>query len=303
MSQSMKEWKIKPNDKVQRIDLFLQSSTNETRSYLQKLIKEGFVFVNGNIVKPNYIIKLNDHIVINEPTKTNYTLKPVNLDLEIVYEDEFFAVINKPKNLIVHPSDSFQETTLINGLLYQFEQLSNQNEPYRQGFVHRLDKDTTGLMIICKDDITHEKLKRMFQNRKIEKFYLAIAYHEFKELSGQINQAIIRHPKWRQQMTTSPSGRTAITKYKVINQNNGFAYLELNLITGRTHQIRVHLKAINHPILGDPIYGPKKVYKNNGPYLHAHRLVFNHPITKKKLDISIEPPIEFMEELIIRQLV
>ena len=270
---------------------------------MQKLIKSGDILVNNKTVQPSYLVKLSDEIKLNIPEEEDYNLNPVNLDLEVVYEDEYLAIINKPKGLVVHPSDSYKDITLINGLIYQFGSLSNQKEPFRQGIVHRLDKDTSGLLIISKDDITHQKLKTMFQRRKITKYYLAIVYHEFKEFSGIIDKAIVRHPKRRQHMTTSLTGRRAITKFEVISQHNGFAYLKLDLITGRTHQIRVHMQSINHPILGDPIYGPKKIYGSTGPYLHAYRLIFTHPITKKELDIKIKPPFEFNKELINRQLI
>lgn len=297
----MKEWKIVNTNQI-RIDVFLQKETNLSRNYLQNLIKDGLVLVNNAPVKPNYQIRIGDVVTLEEPTKKELELAKIDLNLEVVYEDEYLAIINKPKGLVVHPSESYQGVTLINGLIHRFTKLSNQDEPLRQGIVHRLDKDTSGLLIICKDDLVHEKLKKMFQQRKIQKTYLAIVYHEFKVQFDTINKPIIRHPKWRQQMTTSEIGRNAITKYEVLSQNNGFAYLKLDLITGRTHQIRVHMQSINHPILGDPIYGPKKVYGKNGPYLHAHQIEFVHPVTKEKLNITVEPPKEFQLELINRHL-
>lgn len=298
----MEQLKIKQNDSKERIDTYLTNNTSHSRNYIQNLIKDGYIKINNKLVKANYILKVGDLISISEPKQEEANLSPANLNLEVIYEDEYLAVINKPKGLVVHPSDSYTGVTLINGLIYQFKTLSNQAEPFRQGIIHRLDKDTSGLMIIGKDEEAHQKLKRMFQLRKIEKRYIAIVYNEFKEYQGTINKPIVRHPKLRQQMTTSLSGRSALTEYKVINQNNGFAYIEVNLITGRTHQIRVHMKSIHHPILGDPIYGPKKVYGTTGPFLHASKLSFTHPITKKRLDFEIEPSIEFINELIKRQL-
>ncbi|MGI6782181.1 MAG: RluA family pseudouridine synthase [Acholeplasmataceae bacterium] len=299
----MIQWKIK-EEKTTRIDKFLQEKTNQSRNQIQQLIKSSQVLVNHKETKPSYILRVGDLVSLSLPEeKKEEAPKKVNLNLEIIYEDEYLAIINKPKGLVVHPSDSYEGTTLVNGLLYEFDKLSNQSEPFRQGIVHRLDKDTSGLLIVGKDDLAHEKLKLMFQRCQIRKHYLAIVYHEFKEYCGNIEKPIIRHPKHRQMMTTAETGRNAITKYEVLSQNNGFAYLKLNLVTGRTHQIRVHLKSINHPILGDPIYGPKKVYGKSGPFLHAYQLEFNHPITKEKLNFIVEPPQDFKLELVKRHLV
>jgi 23S rRNA pseudouridine1911/1915/1917 synthase len=299
------EWKLKSEIPV-RIDKFLHEKTNYSRNQLQNLIKLGIVFVNNKpITKPSHLIKDGDFVVMMEITdkKIEATPQPIDLNLAVIYEDEYLAVINKPKGLIVHPSDSYQGVSLVNGLLFLFTKLSNQKEPFRQGIIHRLDKDTSGLLIVGKDDLAHEKLKLMFQKRQIKKEYLAIVYYEFKDEQGIIEKPIIRHKKNRQMMTVSDLGRNAITKYQVLSQNNGFAYLKLNLVTGRTHQLRVHLKSINHPILGDPIYGPKKVYGEIGPYLHAHKLEFKHPITKEKLNFAVEPPQEFQLELTKRGLI
>src|SRR5690554_564786 len=297
----MRDWTIKETTNLSRIDVFLQSETEFSRNYIQNLIKEGLVLVNEKTTKANYIIKPGDVVVMVIPKQKKIALEPVNLNLEVVYEDEYLAVINKPKGLVVHPSDSFMETTLVSGLLYQFDKLSN--DPIKPGIVHRLDKDTSGLLIIAKDDETLKKLQNQFKNRTISKIYLAICYGEFKTFNGTIDKPIIRHPKKRQQMTTALTGRRAVTHYKVLSQNNGYSYIELDLITGRTHQIRVHLKSINHPILGDPVYGPKKVYGSVGPYLHAYKLSFNHPITKRRLELTSEPPAVFINELINRRLV
>ncbi|MGI6770823.1 MAG: RluA family pseudouridine synthase [Acholeplasmataceae bacterium] len=298
----MRQWKIK-NEIQTRIDKFLQEKTKYSRNQIQQLIKSGDVLVNDTVVKPSYLLKDSDFVILKDPViLEKEELKPVDLNLDVIYEDKYFAVINKPKGLVVHPSDTYEGTTLVSGLLHEFDSLSNKDEPFRQGIVHRLDKDTSGLLIIGKDEEAHQKLKLMFQRRQIKKYYLAIVYYEFKEEYGVIEKPIIRHKKHRQMMTTAETGRNAITKYEVLAQNNGFAYLKLDLITGRTHQIRVHLKSINHPILGDPIYGPKKVYGNTGPYLHAYSLEFNHPITKEKLNFEVEPPKEFKLELIKRSL-
>jgi 23S rRNA pseudouridine1911/1915/1917 synthase len=298
----MMEWKIREEIQT-RIDKFLQENTEFSRNQIQHLIKSGDVLVNDSLVKPSYLLKNGDFITLNTPKiEKEVELKPVDLNLEIVYEDEYLAIINKPKGLVVHPSNTNEGVTLVSGLIHEFDLLSNEDEPLRRGIVHRLDKDTSGLLIIGKNDEAHNKLKLMFQRRQVKKHYLAIVYHEFKEYTGIIDKPIIRHKKHRQMMTTANTGRSAMTTYEVLSQNNGFAYLKLDLITGRTHQIRVHLKSINHPILGDPVYGPKKVYGNTGPYLHAYALEFNHPITKEKLNFSVEPPKEFQIELTKRGL-
>ena len=199
----MRDWTIKETTNLSRIDVFLQSQTEFSRNYIQNLIKDGLVLVNEKTTKANYIIKPGDVVVMVIPSEKKITLEPINLNLEVVYEDEYLAVINKPKGLVVHPSDSFMETTLVSGLLYQFDKLSN--DPIKPGIVHRLDKDTSGLLIIAKDDETLKKLQNQFKNRTISKIYLAICYGVFKTFNGTIDKPIIRHPKKRQQMTTAPS--------------------------------------------------------------------------------------------------
>lgn len=293
---------VKLNDKLERIDQYLTKRLNFSRSHIKNLIEKKLVLVNDNETKANYIVKIGDKIIVYEEKKPEHNLNPVNLNLEVVYEDDYLAVINKPKNLIVHASDTFYGITLVNGLMYEFEKLSNEAEPLRRGIVHRLDKDTSGLLIIAKDDKTHLKLKKMFQKRNIKKEYLAICYRPFKEFKGTINKPIKRHPKKRQKMAVFKTGRSAITHYEVLAQNDSYSLVKLDLVTGRTHQIRVHLKSIHHPILGDEVYGPRKVYKNNGPYLHAYKLEFNHPITKKRLSLEAKPPKVFLDELNFLQL-
>lgn len=281
--------------KKERIDLYLVAVLDETRSQIQAKIKKNLILVNNNQVKPNFVLNIGDLITIKEEEKIDY-LKAINLDLEVIYEDNYLAVINKPQGLITHPGHSYQGITLINGLKYLFPKLSNfENDPLRPGVVHRLDKETSGIMIIAKDEEAHKLLKEAFQRRKIQKVYEAIVHKPFLETTFTIDLPIKRHELKRQKMAVNLEGRKALTKGFLISQTDKYSYLKLELITGRTHQLRVHLSYIGHPILGDEIYGFKK--DTNRLYLHAKAITFNHPITKKELSFETKLPNYFIEKL------
>lgn len=290
------KYKIKEKDQFKRLDhLLTEILPNISRNKIKNNITTGHILVNGTTVKAGYKLAIDDLITIDLMDESNKydSLESVNLNLEIVYEDDDLAIINKPKNLVVHPADSFTGVTLVNGLLYQIDKLSTINGENRPGIIHRLDKDTEGLIIVAKSDLAHQRLAKDLANRKITKKYLAICYGTFNEATATINMPITRDPKNRLKMTTKIDGRPAITHLKVLKQLRRHSLIELDLVTGRTHQIRVHLKAIGHPLLGDQTYGPKNVYGNTGQYLVAHYLEFKHPITKKALQFELKMPNSF----------
>ena len=284
-------------DSDQRIDKFLADYLeNYTRSAIQKEIKSGNIFVNDKKIKPNYILAYKDVIKGYIPAKEEITILAENMDIKVIYEDDHIAVINKDANIVVHPSPNNYSGTLVNGLLYHYgDNLSTFAGKLRPGIVHRLDKDTTGLIIIAKNNQAHQILAKMMLNYKITRKYHAIVYGNFIDEEGKIDQPIGRHPTDRTTMTVRyENSKDALTSYKVLRQYEGFSYLELTLHTGRTHQLRVHMKHIGHPILGDLVYGPKKQsFSKTGQLLHAKILEFNHPITNELMQFDCPLPSYF----------
>ena len=299
-------------DKKVRCDVFLSEKiSNLSRTSIQKLIKEKFVFVNGKNIKPNVILDIGDEISVSIPEKKENTLVAEDIDLDIVYEDDYIIIINKPRNMVVHPAAGNEEHTLVNALLNHCK-LSMINSE-RPGIVHRLDKDTTGLIICAKDDETHLKLVDMFSKRDISKKYLAICNGSFSKESGFIDKTIGRDEKDRKKMSVkSKSGKEALTEYNILTSNLKYSLVDVTLHTGRTHQIRVHFSSINHPIVGDDTYGNKnEKIKAKGQMLHSYYLEFLHPITNEKLQFRVLPDeyffsilyktgLEFSEELLCK---
>lgn len=276
-----------------RIDLYLPRVLEKTRSFVQKLIDEGNVFVNQTQIKrASYKIKGGDIIKVIIPEPKMLDLKPQDIDIEVVYEDEYLAVINKPKGMVVHPAVGNYENTLVNALLYKFEgRLSSINGVIRPGIVHRLDKDTSGLLIIAKNDEIHLRLSFMLKEHEIKRVYYAICEGQMKEDRGVINAPIGRHPRNRLKMAVISNGKEAITFFEVIKRFKNYTFLKLSLKTGRTHQIRVHLSYIGHPILGDGLYGKEKNEFNiNGQVLHAGEIEFVHPVTNKLMNFKVDLP-------------
>ena len=277
-------------DKKVRCDVFLSEKiSNLSRTSIQKLIKEKFVFVNGKNIKPNVILDIGDEISVSIPEKKETKLVAEEIDLDIIYEDDFIIIINKPRNMVVHPAAGNEEHTLVNALLNHCK-LSMINSE-RPGIVHRLDKDTTGLIICAKDDETHLKLIDMFSKREISKKYLAICNGSFSKESGFIDKPIGRDEKDRKKMSVkSKSGKEALTEYNILTSNLKYSLVDVTLHTGRTHQIRVHFSSINHPIVGDDTYGNKnEKIKAKGQMLHSYYLEFLHPITNEKLQFRVLP--------------
>lgn len=277
-------------DKKVRCDVFLSEKiSNLSRTSIQKLIKEKFIFVNGKNIKPNIILNIGDEISVSIPEKKEIKLVAEEIDLDIVYEDDYIIIINKPRNMVVHPAAGNEEHTLVNALLNHCK-LSMVNSE-RPGIVHRLDKDTTGLIICAKDDETHLKLVDMFSKRDISKKYLAICNGSFSKESGFIDKPIGRDEKDRKKMSVkSKSGKEALTEYNILTSNLKYSLVDVILHTGRTHQIRVHFSSLNHPIVGDDTYGNKnEKIEANGQMLHSYYLEFSHPITKENLSFTVLP--------------
>ena len=285
-----------------RIDRYLSEQYPEhSRSYLQKMIKDGNVLVNGKHIKSNYKLSEEDEIQIEipEPKEVDIQAEPVPLD--IIYEDSDIIVLNKQKDMVVHPCPGHYTGTLVNGLLYHCkDQLSGINGELRPGIVHRIDKDTTGLLVICKNDHAHNFIAEQLKVHSITRKYHAIVYHNIGEEEGSVDAPIGRNPNDRKKMAVNyKNGKRAVTHYKVLERlKEQYTYIECSLETGRTHQIRVHMSHIHHPLLGDEVYGPKKdKFHLQGQCLHAKVLGFIHPTTKEYMEFTSPLP-EYFEQLL-----
>lgn len=286
--------------KKQRIDIIISTQINEiTRSQTQDLITQGLVQVNGKKIKKNYIACENDEIKITIPDPKPLEAIAENIPIDIVYEDDDLLVVNKPKGMVVHPAPGHANGTLVNALLYKSENLSGINGVIRPGIVHRIDKDTSGLLIIAKNDFAHKELAKQIKEHSFSREYEAVVYGKMKSEADTINLPIGRNPKDRKKMAvTYTNSKEAITKYKVITQYSKFAHLRLTLTTGRTHQIRVHMSYIGHPVAGDEVYGPHNVIKSlYGQCLHAKYIGFTHPRTQKFIQFESELPSYFQHFL------
>lgn len=282
----------------ERIDSFLSGKTDFTRTRIQQLIKDRNITVNGKPTKSSYKIEENDEITIEVPEVETTEIKPENIKIDIVYEDSDIAVINKQAGLVVHPAHGHYSGTLVNALLYHIKDLSGINGEIRPGIVHRLDKDTSGLIVIAKNDKVHAALTEMFQEKKIRKTYLAILKGKLNKSEGKIVTQIGRDKNDRKKMTViddAAKGKNAITNYRVISQNNLFTLVKVNIETGRTHQIRVHMRHLEYPILGDSVYGRKDNEKRQ--MLHAYKLEFIHPVTGRQMEFIGEIPEDFQKAL------
>ena len=282
----------------ERIDSFLSGKTEFTRTRIQQLIKEHNITVNGKATKSSYKIEKDDEIVIEVPEAETTEIKPENIKIDIVYEDSYIAVINKQAGLVVHPAHGHCSGTLVNAILYHIKDLSGINGEIRPGIVHRLDKDTSGLIVIAKNDKVHAALTEMFQKKKIKKTYLAILKGKLNKSEGKVVTQIGRDKIDRKKMTViddASKGKIAITNYRVISQNSLFTLVKVNIETGRTHQIRVHMRHLGYPILGDSVYGRKDNEKRQ--MLHAYRLKFLHPVTGNPMEFAGEIPEDFQRAL------
>lgn len=284
---------VKETDKGQRIDTYLTDNTKYSRSKIQKMIKLGYILVNDKEINSNYKIKPNDNIDIEE-YEEDITVEPEEMDIDIVYEDEYLAIINKQSGVVVHPAVGNYKHTLVSGLAYHFNKLSKENT-IRPGIVHRLDKDTSGLMVVAKNDEVHEKLSTMIRKKEVERKYLALVWGIVRHDKGTIDAPIGRDINNRQKYTvTSINSKDSITHFKVIKRYQEVTLVECKLDTGRTHQIRVHMNYINHPVVNDKVYSNRKIIDPEfGQMLHSYSIKFIHPITKKELYFKVDPPVEF----------
>ncbi|SFE40415.1 23S rRNA pseudouridine1911/1915/1917 synthase [Thermoanaerobacter thermohydrosulfuricus] len=285
-------------DEGKRIDVFLAAELDYTRSYIKKLIVDGLVFVNGKTVKPSYKVKENDEVVVNIPEVEKIDVMPENIPLDILYEDDDIIVISKPQGMVVHPAPGNYSGTLVNALLYHCKNLSGINGILRPGIVHRLDKDTSGVMVVAKNDKAHISLSNQIKERSVFKKYVAIVEGVIKDEAGEIEAPIGRHPVDRKKMAVIEEGRYALTLYKVLERFKENTLVEAVIKTGRTHQIRVHMAYIGHPVVGDPVYGFKKQkFKLEGQALHSRVLGFMHPT--KGVYMEFEAPLpEYFVRLI-----
>ena len=283
----------------QRLDVLCASEFQDkisSRSYVQKLIETGNISVNNKQTKANYKVKTGDKISFIPPKLQEVTILPEDITIDIVYEDSDILVINKARGMVVHPAPGNYSGTLVNALLYYCKDLSDINGIIRPGIVHRIDKDTTGLLVVAKNNAAHIFLSEQLKNHDIKREYIAVAEGIIKENSGTVKLPIGRHPIDRKKMAVrSENSKEAITHFSVVKRLQGHTLVVCNLETGRTHQIRVHLSHIGYPIVGDPLYGYRDTHGITGQALHARKLTFTHPSTKEVVSFEAEPPADFSE--------
>ncbi len=281
-----------------RLDAYLSKELDEiSRTYIQKLIKDGFVLVNGKGKKPRYSVQEGDYIEVSFPKPKVFEINPENIPLDIIYEDGDIAVINKPKGMLVHPASDSYSGTLVNALLYHMDSLSSLNEVFRPGIVHRLDKDTSGLLVVAKNNEAHKFLSDKLVARDFKREYIALVNGVVEEDFGVINKPIGRNQRDRKKMAvTEKNSKEAITQYRVLERFENYTLVQASLMTGRTHQIRVHFEYINHPVVGDPVYSPiKDEFKLKGQLLHAIRIGFVHPTTGEYMEFETDIPKRFRD--------
>lgn len=280
-----------------RLDKALADLTDLSRSQANDEIKKGTVLVNGEPVKAKYTVKEGDIISYQLPEEEILDYEAEDIPIDIVYEDEYLAIINKAQGMVVHPSAGHSSGTLVNALLYHIKDLSTINGVVRPGIVHRIDKDTSGLLMIAKNDKAHHILADELKAKKSLRKYLAIVHGNLPNDRGMIEAPIGRSEEDRKKQAVTAKGKDAITRFQVVERFGDFTLVELSLETGRTHQIRVHMAYIGHPVAGDPLYGPRKTLAGNGQFLHAQTLGFTHPSTGEMVTFTAEPPIIFRQTL------
>ena len=289
---------IYQQEEPMRIDKFLVNEMEDfSRNSIQIYIKDNHVLVNDKVVKANYILKKGDAISITIPDPIDNDIIAQDIPLDIYYEDSDVIVVNKPTGMVVHPAVGNYQNTLVNALMFHCHDLSGINGVIRAGIVHRIDKDTSGLLVACKNDFAHRSLSEQFFNKTISRKYYAIVYGVINHNVGRIEAPIGRDKFNRQQMTVIEHGKPAVTNFKVLERFKKYTLIELALETGRTHQIRVHMKYIGYPLVGDPVYGPKNVIGETGQFLHAKTLGFTHPRTKEYLEFDSPLPKYFEDFL------
>ena len=299
----MKEYIVSQEEKGKRLDTYIPSvDTDITRTSAQRLIEDGNILVNGKNAKVSYKIQENDKISVEIPKPKQIELKAQNIPIEIIYEDSDIIVVNKPKGMVVHPANGNPDGTLVNAIMAICkDSLSGIGGEIRPGIVHRIDKDTSGLLIVAKNDNAHVKMSEQIKNHEVKKTYIALVRGVFKENEATIDMPIGRSPSDRKKMAVNKNGKNAITHIKVLKRFDKYTLLRVNIETGRTHQIRVHLSHIGYPIVGDYTYSNgKNEFDVIGQCLHAQKLEFKHPITQKDMCLEAELPQYFKD--IIEQL-
>lgn len=291
------EIKVSDNENL-RIDKYLMNNTDYSRSKIQKLVDEGYILVNGKEIKPSYNVHENDLITIDDYDEVS-DIVPENIPLDIVYEDEYLLVVNKPSGMVVHPAPGNYSGTLVNALMYHCNHLSSVNGSVRPGIVHRIDADTSGLLLVAKDDNIHNDLAKQISEKSVTRKYICLVHGVIYEDSATIDAPIGRDTHDRKKMcVTGDNSKDAVTHIKVLERYNNATLIECVLETGRTHQIRVHMNYINHPVVNDPVYGYNKMDdKEFGQMLHAKEIGFVHPITHEFMDFKVDPPKKFYEIL------
>ena len=284
-------------DSGNRLDKALADLTTLSRSQANEEIKKGTVLVNGKAAKAKYAVKVGDIITYEIPEDETLDYEAEDIPLDIIYEDEDVAVINKPQGMVVHPSAGHTSGTLANALMYHIKDLSTINGVVRPGIVHRIDKDTSGLLMIAKNDTSHKALAEELKDKKSLRKYLAIVHGNLPNDRGMIEAPIGRSEKDRKKQAVTAKGKEAVTRFQVLERFGNYTLVELTLETGRTHQIRVHMAYIGHPVAGDPLYGPRKTLKGQGQFLHARTLGFTHPRTGEVMTFTAEAPAIFQERL------
>ena len=292
---------ITPEMEGERIDKCISNYLESlSRSYIQKIIKDGKAYVNDAVVKANYKVKVDDKVQFKIPDCEEPDIPPQDIPLDILYEDKDILIVNKPKDMVVHPAPGHYEGTLVNAIMFHCkDELSGINGVLRPGIVHRIDKDTTGSIIICKNDEAHRKIAQQLKEHSITRKYRAIVYGRIMEEEGTVNAPIGRHPTDRKKMAINEkNGKPAVTHYKVLERFDKYTYIECQLETGRTHQIRVHMTSIGHPLLGDEVYGNAKCpFKLEGQTLHAMTIGCIHPTTGEYVEYEAPLP-EYFEHLL-----
>ncbi|MEK7015281.1 MULTISPECIES: RluA family pseudouridine synthase [Bacillus] len=289
---------VAEEQKSERIDKFVAEINSEwSRSQVQQWIKDAVVTVNGKSVKVNYKVKGNDEITVTIPEPEELDIQPEDMNLEVYYEDADVLVVNKPRGMVVHPAPGHTKGTLVNGLMHHCTDLSGINGVMRPGIVHRIDKDTSGLLMVAKNDMAHESLVNQLVAKTVTRRYKAIVHGVIPHDKGTIDAPIGRDKKERQSMTVDENGKNAVTHFQVLERFKDFTFVECRLETGRTHQIRVHMRYIGYPLAGDPKYGPKKTLDMNGQALHAGILGFDHPRTGEYIEFEAPIPEVFEEAL------
>lgn len=283
-----------------RLDMYIaQKNDKLSRSMIQKLIEDGEILVNGQTKKISYKVHTGDEIEINIPEPKETNIKPQNIPVEVIYEDSDIIVVNKPKGMVVHPANGNPDGTLVNAILALCkDNLSGIGGEIRPGIVHRLDKDTSGLLIIAKNDLAHKNISEQIKNRQVKKIYIALVKGNVAEDEATIDMPIGRSAKDRKKMAVRKDGKTAITHFKVLKRYNKYTLLEIKIDTGRTHQIRVHMAEIGHPVVGDMVYSSgKNEFGIEGQMLHAKSLDFKHPVTGKEMHLEADLPQYFVDVL------